>query len=248
MPRRARLALANVPMHILHRGNNRQPCFLEPFDHRHYLKLLEEASIQHGCTVHAYVLMTNHVHMLMTGATASAIGSTMKRTAEVYAMSFNRRRRRTGSLWEGRFRSSAVQSCAYLFSCYRYIETNPVRAGMVGTPAAYPWSSYRANAFGAHSFVRPHELFQGLAGRDEERRAAYRALFEAPEEPGQLAAVRAALQSGFALGDEAFCRELERLTGRRALRRQRGRKRNGVAADEPATADRKQFEMWSVPN
>ena len=224
MPRGPRLLLPGVPVHITHRGNNKQRCFLRVSDYRQYLTLLERAAAEQECSVHAYVLMTNHVHLLMTGATARGISRTMKRVAEIYAMSFNRRNSRSGSLWEGRFDSSVVQDGSYLFNCYRYIEMNPVRAGMVGSPAAYRWSSYRANAFGAASFVLPHSLYIALASSQDERLAAYRTLFEQPEDEAVLTHIRDAARADCAYGDHAFCLELERVTGRRAYKRRRGRK------------------------
>jgi putative transposase len=224
MPRGPRLLLPGVPVHITHRGNNKQPCFLRVSDYRQYLTLLERAAAEQECRVHAYVLMTNHVHLLMTGASARGVSRTMKRVAEIYAMSFNRRNSRSGSLWQGRFGSSLVQDGAYLFNCYRYIEMNPVRAGMVGSPAAYRWSSYRANAFGAKSFVLPHSLYLDLASSPDARLAAYKSLFDVPEDEDVLRRIRDAARSDCAYGDDAFCIELERCTGRRAYKRRRGRK------------------------
>ena len=224
MPRGPRLLLPDVPVHITHRGNNKQPCFLKVSDYRQYLTLLERAAAQQECRVHAYVLMTNHVHLLMTGASARGVSRTMKWVAEIYAMSFNRRNCRSGSLWEGRFGSSVVQEGSYLFNCYRYIEMNPVRARMVGSPAAYRWSSYRANAFGAKSFVLPHALYLALAPSERQRLAAYKALFDVPEDEAVAARIRDAARSDCAYGDDAFCVELERRTGRRAYKRRRGRK------------------------
>lgn len=231
MPRRARLVLPNVPMHITHRGNNKQACFLRPADFRHYLALLENAASEQQCFIHAYVLMTNHVHVLMSGTSRTSVSRTMKSVAETYAMRFNRKNQRSGSLWEGRFRSSVVQDGEYLLNCYRYIEMNPVRAGMVGSPAAYRWSSHRANAFGAASFIRPHELYLALGERDEDRESAYRALLGTPIDARALQQMRDAFESGFVYGDDAYCTRLEQLTGRRAARRPQGRKRE--PAKEP---------------
>lgn len=235
-------------MHIVHRGNNRQPCFLRATDFGHYLSLLERAASQHEGVVHAYVLMTNHVHLLMTGTSRTSVARTMKSVAETYAMRFNKKNQRSGSVWEGRFHSSVVQDGEYLFNCYRYIEMNPVRAGMVGNPAAYRWSSYRANAFGAASFVRPHELYRALGKCDEDREAAYRALMGTPIDPEALKQMREAFESDFVYGDHAYCAALEQLTGRRAARRPRGRKPASDAEGCGERGDEKQLEMWSVPN
>lgn len=165
MPRRARLMLAHTPIHVIQRGNNRQACFFTTRDYQTYLKWLEEYAAQFGCHIHAYVLMTNHVHLLLTADTTGATAELMKRLGQRYCQYINRTYHRTGSLWEGRYRSCLTQEDNYLLACYRYIELNPVRAGIVNHPGAYRWSSYRANGQGTHCpLLTPHPLYESLAG------------------------------------------------------------------------------------
>ena len=148
MPRRPRLSLPNVPLHLIQRGNNRQACFIGDEDYRFYLDWLSEYAGRAGCSIHAYVLMTNHVHLLVSTERSAAPGEMMKALGQRYVQYFNRTYRRSGTLWEGRYRSCPTQAESYLLACQRYIELNPVRAGMVEHPAEYRWSSYRANAQG----------------------------------------------------------------------------------------------------
>ena len=159
MPRRPRLALPGVPLHLIQRGNNRQACFFAEEDYRFYLERLSEHAGKSGCRVHAYVLMTNHVHLLISADGAEAPGAMMKALGQRYVQYVNRVYRRSGTLWEGRFRSCPIQEKTYLLACQRYIELNPVRAGMVEHPADYPWSSYRANGEGeANPLIHVHGL------------------------------------------------------------------------------------------
>ena len=144
MPRKARNYLAGMPYHVVQRGNNREPCFIERDNYQHYLDLWQEVSGRYGVKVHAYCLMTNHIHFLATPAYADSLSNTLKVVGSRYAQHFNKRYRRTGTLWEGRHRSSLVQTEKYSLICCRYIELNPVRAGMVRHPAEYKWSSYEA--------------------------------------------------------------------------------------------------------
>ena len=173
MPRRSRIRLPGLPLHTVQRGVNRTACFLSDGDRMHYLDLLGRAAAGEGCSVHAYVLMSNHVHMLVSPSEPSSPSRMMKRLGEVYVAHFNKRHGRTGTLWEGRFKSSVVDSALYLLQCYRYIELNPVRAGMVTRPRDHPWSSYRANAEGAASILlTPHPEYIALAATVEERCAS----------------------------------------------------------------------------
>jgi putative transposase len=217
MPRRARLTLAEVPMHVIQRGNNRSACFHDDRDRELYLGLVGEHARKNACAVHAYVLMTNHVHLLLTPSKADSTSGFMKALGERYVAWFNRRHRRTGSLWEGRFRSSLVETETYLLTCYRYIELNPVRARMVGHARDYRWSSYGANADGQASlFVQPHALYTALAARAKDRRAAYRALVSAGVDDQALERIRHAANGGFALGSDAFVADVEAALKRRA--------------------------------
>ena len=140
MPRRPRLNLASVPLHIIQRGNNRQVCFSCDEDSSAYLRWLAEYAKKFGMDIHAYVLMTNHVHLLATPQRENSLSKTLQAVGRQYVRYFNHSYRRSGTLWEGRYKSSLVQSERYLLECYRYIELNPVRAGMVDDPADYRWS------------------------------------------------------------------------------------------------------------
>lgn len=221
MPRRARLRLAGLPVHIIQRGNNRSSCFAADSDYRLYLALIGELTPRFECELHAYVLMTNHAHLLMSPRDPQGASHLMKHLGQRYVQHVNRAYGRTGSLWEGRFRSSIVDSDGYLLRCYRYIECNPVRAGMVRDPAAYPWSSYHVNALGNEDrIVTPHAQYLSLGPDEASRKAAYLRLFEGEMPPAELARIRDAANGGFALGSERFMDELERALGRKARRTQ----------------------------
>jgi putative transposase len=223
MPRRARLRIAEQPLHVMQRGVDHADCFRTEGDRRLYLGLLEELSIGR-CAVHAYVLMTNHVHLLLSPLEADSCSRMMKDLGQRYAQHCNRTWRRSGPLWEGRFKSNIVDSEGYLMTCQRYIEQNPVRAGMVRCAAAYPWSSFQANAYGVASrFLTPHAVYLALAPSEEERQENYRALFDQPEDPAQLAQIREAIRGGFALGSKAFIADVERALGRRVHRKRRSK-------------------------
>src|SRR5713101_6710255 len=201
MPRRARIAIAGIPWHIIQRGNNRSACFYAQEDYRRYLDTLREQATKFGCAIHAYVLMTNHVHLLLTPEKPESAGLLMKHLGQRYVQYVNRSYRRSGTLWEGRFRSCLVQSEHYLLACARYIELNPVRAAMVSHPRQYPWSSYRINAEGkASNLIVPHDQYRALGRSDRARREAYRALFRARLEAAAVNEIRLATNGGFVLG------------------------------------------------
>jgi putative transposase len=145
MPRRARLVMPGVAWHVIQRGNNRSACFYAEEDYRFYLNTLKEQADKFGCAVHAYVLMTNHVHLLLTPSRIDSVALTMKNLGQRYVQYINRTYRRSGTLWEGRYKSCLVQDETYVLACYRYIELNPLRAGMVKHVGDYRWSSYRTN-------------------------------------------------------------------------------------------------------
>src|ERR1700694_2194333 len=171
MPRRARIMLAGVPVHVIQRGNNRGPCFVNDEDRNFYLFHLGRNLGRFECELHAYCLMTNHVHLLLTSKGAENCAVLMKHMGQLHSQYFNKRYKRTGSLWEGRFRSCLVQSDSYVLACYRYIELNPVRAGMVSSAAQYFWSSYATNAEGrTNGLLQPHPAYESL-GQNRERRA-----------------------------------------------------------------------------
>lgn len=221
-----------MPLHIIQRGNNRSACFFAEDDYALYLRHLGELAREHGCLVHAYVLMTNHVHILLTPEREESASLTMKGLGQRYVQYVNRRYRRTGTLWEGRFKSCLSQSESYVLACYRYIEVNPVRAGMCAHPRDYRWSSCRANADGAYdALVHPHDQYKCLGATVEARRAAYRRLLEMQLDPGVVEAIRASTRGNFALGSRGVEAEVESTLGRRAHRENAGRPR----------------KSWSVP-
>ncbi len=237
MPRRARLRIPGLPLHLIQRGNDKQPCFRDERDFRVYLAMLDELSERCACAVHAYVLMTNHVHLLLTPSRTEAPSLLMKHLGQRFAQHVNRRHARSGALFEGRFRSCIVDSEGYLLRCHRYIEMNPVRAGMVGHPSQYRWSSYGVNAEGRQSdLMSPHPVYLDLGRDDSQRRTAYRALFDEPVARAELDRIRNAINSGAVLGREAFVSSLARAFAVRATPGRPGRPgKEGPAADRPQT-------------
>ncbi|HWE43217.1 MAG TPA: transposase [Gemmatimonadaceae bacterium] len=191
MPRTPRLVAAGQPMHIIQRGNNRTSVFVDRADRERYLRMLHHASRRERCAIHAYVLMTNHVHILATPDGKRGPARMMQALGRWYVPYFNARHRRTGTLWEGRYRSRLIDSERYLLACSRYIEMNPVRAGLVVVPGAYRWSSFRGNGEGAPDYlVTAHPAYRALGASPAERRAAYRALFSVPLEEAEVSAIR----------------------------------------------------------
>lgn len=181
MPRVARCVIGGLPLHVVQRGINRNPCFLTERDYVVYLSFLAQFSNEFACSVHAYCLMTNHVHLLVTPADSQGCARLMKKLGQCYVQYLNHRLGRSGTLWEGRFRSCMVNSDEYVLACYRYIELNPVRAGMVAGAGEYLWSSYRANAIGERSpFISPHAAFEALGLDEVCRRSAYARFCDAP--------------------------------------------------------------------
>lgn len=226
MARHARLDLPDVPQHIVQRGNNRGPCFFDDAHRSFYLRLMRDSARAAGVSVHAYALMTNHVHVLATPHRPGAISALMQAVGRRYVQWLNKLRNRTGTLFEGRFRSSLVQSERYLLSCYRYIDLNPVRAGLVADAAHYRWSSYRCNALGeADDLVAPHPLFRELGETAEQRQDRYRAFVAQGLSTDEYEAIRAHLGQGRALGSADFQSWVESVTGQRAGLMGRGRPR-----------------------
>jgi len=205
MARQPRYASPGLPQHVVQRGNNKGRIFCAEDDHRFFRECLLSATNEFGCLVHAYVLMSNHVHLLMSPNESASIARTMQAVGRRYVPRFNRRYGRTGSLWEGRYRATVVDSEQYLFTCHRYIELNPVRAGLVAEASSYRWSSFRANALGEYDeLVSPHELYWALAGSPPRRQEAYQAFFKSPVADPELERIRDATRNGWALGDTAF--------------------------------------------
>lgn len=232
MPRRPRLTLPNIPLHLIQRGNNRQACFVADADRLLYLEWLGEYADETGCRLHAYVLMTNHVHLLVSAEQGDAPGRLMKALGQRYVQYFNRTYRRSGTLWEGRYRSCPTQTEDYLLACQRYIELNPVRGGIVAHPADYRWSSYRANAQGeADALIRPHAVYLGLGLSPESRLAAYRELFRHELVPGLVDQIRRATNGNYVLGDVRFGDEIAAMLKRRVTPGKSGRPRKAAVPE-----------------
>lgn len=224
MPRQPRYVLPGVPQHVIQRGNNRQPVFFDDADYRIYLEHLSEAARHHDCDVNAYVLMTNHVHLVMTPHTSGSIAGTMQSLGRRYVYYVNHRYRRSGTLWEGRYKASLIDSEHYLLTCYRYIELNPVRAGMVARPGEYRWSSYNAHAHGTcDATLTFHSQYLALGGKSAQRQAAYQALFRGHIAGDDLRSIRETLNQCGVLGSERFKDDIERRLARRVRPGQPGR-------------------------
>jgi REP-associated tyrosine transposase len=216
MPRRARLAVTGIPWHIIQRGNNRQACFFATADYQRYLQDLGRQAGKFGCLIHACCLMTNHVHLLVTSERADSAGLMMKHLGQRYVQYINRTCRRSGTLWEGRFSSCLAQKETYVLACYRHIELNPVRAGMVEHPAGYAWSSYRSNGQGMkNALLDPHPLYRALGHTREARCRRYRDLFRVDLEPALIDELRQATNGNYVLGDARFSAEIEAMLRRR---------------------------------
>jgi putative transposase len=207
--------IPGLPYHLVQRGNNRSRCFAEAEDHQYYLYLLAREVQLYGVQLHAYVLMSNHVHLLMTPEETDSISSLTRVLGSRFATYMNKKYQRTGTLWEGRHKSSPVDSERYLLTCYRYIELNPVRAGMCKRPEDYPWSSYRMNALLADSdIVEPHEAYLALGKSPGERANYYRQLFQQHIQPEELDQIRGSLHFCQPLGDGEFRNRIETTLGR----------------------------------
>jgi putative transposase len=228
MPRRARLRAAGIALHVIQRGNNRSACFYTADDYAYYLEHLDRFARRFRCAIHAYVLMTNHVHLLLTPEEADGASMLMKYLGQYYVHHVNQRYGRTGTLWEGRFKSCLAQSQTYVLACYRYIELNPVRAGMVAHPGKYRWSSYTANAVGASlETLTPHSEYLALGASAASRHEAYRALVAEGLDPKMTCAIRESTNGNVALGTTRFQVEIETMLQRRARRGVPGRPRVG---------------------
>jgi putative transposase len=219
MPRRPRLVAPDIPLHIIQRGNNRNKCFFENSDYLVYLDLLARGASAAGCRIHAYVLMSNHVHILASPENPGSPGSMMKAVGERYVRYVNQRYNRTGTLWDGRFKSCLVQDDTYLLVCHRYIELNPVRAGMVTDPSLHQWSSHRCNAYGeGNAIITPHPIVSGLGKDDFSRIHAYRGLFAEALPEREIARLRDATNYNYTFGSEKFADEMSRTLGRQVTR------------------------------
>jgi putative transposase len=210
VPRKQRFYVPGAPVHAVQRGHNRSAVFFDDLDYLEYLRCLKEAADSCGCAIHAYVLMTNHVHLLLTPERADSVGRLFQSLGRHYVRYVNETYQRHGGLWEGRYKCNIIESQAYFLSCMRYIELNPVRACMVDHPAKYRWSSYAANALGvSNAVLTAHTEYVSLGGLPDARQSAYRGLFEGETDSEELTLLRCALQTGTPLGNNKFKAEIE---------------------------------------
>jgi len=223
MARLPRLNLPNIPQHVIQRGHNREASFFADNDYVVYLDKLKDYGQKYQVSIHSYVLMTNHVHLLMTPETEKGVSQLMQALGRYYVRYINQTYKRTGTLWEGRYKSTLVDSDNYFLTVSRYIELNPVRAGMVDHPSAYPWSSYQHNAIGTLiKLITPHMLYLALGKTDKARQNQYQALFENKISDVTLEEIRASINRAWVLGDDRFKRQIELTTKRRASPLARG--------------------------
>jgi putative transposase len=225
MARLPRFVIPGQPQHVIVRGNNREAIFYAEADYQFYLDKLKVACEKHQCDLHAYVLMTNHVHLLITPHTEEGLAKALQMMGRYYVQYFNFTYERTGTLFEGRYKATVIDSEHYLLSCYRYIELNPVRANMVQHPSEYPWSSYAMNALGAEDarfLLVPHSEYSGLGKNELAQQAAYRALFKTRINEKTLEEIRESTNKAWVLGSEKFIAHVEKRSGRVAAPRSRG--------------------------
>ncbi len=238
MPRKPRFKLPGTPQHIIQRGNNRMACFFCEQDYLQYLEDLSASAGKYQCRVHAYVLMTNHIHLLVTPDEPSGISRFMQALGRRYAYYVNQKYKRTGTLWEGRYKACLVDSEAYLLTCMRYIELNPVRAGMVEKPGNYPWSSYRSNAIGeANDLIKPHTVYLAINQSDLLRLEAYREMFRKQINKTQIDEIRKVLNHELVLGRSWYKDRIEQQTQRQTRLGKPGRPiTNNVAENNTPSA------------
>lgn len=223
MARLPRLFLPGCAQHVIQRGNNREACFYGEADYKAYLAFLKDAATKYEVAIHAFVLMTNHVHLLVTPLDEQGVSRMMQAQGRKYVQRFNFTHGRTGTLWEGRYKSTLVDADNYLLTVYRYIELNPVRANIVAHASEYPWSSYQGNALGKPiQLLTPHSLYRRLGKTAEERQTAYRTLFRGRMAERDLVAIREASHKSWVLGGDRFKRQIETKTGRRSVPAGRG--------------------------
>jgi len=215
MARKPRFNLIGIPQHVIQRGNNREPCFYSVSDYQRYLHDLENAAIKNNCAIHAYVLMTNHVHILVTPFKSHGVSHMMQDLGRKYVYYINHTYKRTGTLWEGRFKSSLVDSEKYLLTCMRYIELNPVRASMVMHPGEYPWSSYASNAMGeSNALIQQHILYEQLGSNKCNQQYLYRELFKHHLDDVDIHSIREAVNQELVLGRDDFKEKIKQMTKR----------------------------------
>jgi len=223
MARHSRFVVVGHPQHIIARGNNRQAIFCCDEDFSFYLENLKAGCIKYAAELHSYVLMTNHVHLMMTPLNEDSLSKVMQMQGRCYVQYFNHTYRRTGTLFEGRYKASLIDTERYLLTCMRYIELNPVRADMVKGPSEYPWSSYHCNANGYEDeLITPHSEYLGLGLSKEERLSNYRALFRAHLSESEITKIRESANKGWVLGSDRFKNMIEEQLSRRVVPLGRG--------------------------
>jgi len=216
--------IPGVPCHLVQRGNNREPCFFADDDYQYYLECIRQGLKRYKARLHAYVLMTNHVHLLITPDYEDSLPRMMQLIGRQYVQYINKAYKRTGTLWEGRYKSSLVDSENYLLTCSRYIELNPVNAGMVEKPEEYYWSSYHHNGLGkSNQLLHPHELYLGLGSGKDDRCFSYRELFKYQIEDQDIHQIRESSLRNYPLGNERFKEQIERELNKRIGYLKRGR-------------------------
>jgi len=223
MARLPRIVIPGYPLHVIQRGNDRRPVFFAEEDYRKYLETLRQVAEETGCHIHAYVLMTNHVHLLVTPSGQENLSLMMQSLGRQYVSYINRLYQRSGTLWEGRFKSALIDSEQYLLACSRYIELNPVRAGMVKGPGEYQWSSYRANGLGRKdNVISPHRLYQSLGSTTSQRQKRYRELFRVHLDADVLQLIREGTQQNTIIGNGRFQEEIQAMLKRRVMKYNHG--------------------------
>ena len=225
MARLPRYFIKNQPQHLIQRGNNRGVIFGTDEDYEFYLECLREASEANGLKIHAYVLMTNHVHLLASPTEETSISKTFQSVGRRYVQYFNYHYNRTGMLWEGRYKATLIDSSGYLLTCMRYIEMNPVRTkDLAKHPKDYRWSSYGYNALGKNNqIITPHNEYKKLGRLEKDRFTAYQQLFRQQLSENTLSEIRDSTNKGWVLGSESFKNKVEKLTNRRTKPKPKGR-------------------------
>lgn len=228
MPRQPRYFIPGIPQHVITRGVDRHAVFFQHGDYLLYLNALRKASTEYECEIHAYVLMVNHVHLLVTPLHAHALPLMMQAMGRLYVQRLNAQYKRTGTLWEGRYKACLVQSDEYFLTCQRYIELNPVRAGIVASPGEYPYSSYAHHALGSEdSLVSQHPSYSSIHSNPDDRRRAYRELFVDEFSEEELQRIRFSTNACSFIGSERFRRQIEAMLGRSLTTGKRGRPPKG---------------------
>lgn len=224
MARLGRYFIPGLPLHVVQRGNDRRAIFFAPADYERYQEWLHAASAASGCAIHAYALLQNQVHLLVTPRNESSLPKTMQSLGRRYVRHVNAAYGRSGTLWEGRYHATLIEAEAHLFDCMRYIELAAVRAKLAAHPDEYRWSSYGSNALGNYDpLVKPHPLYVDLAKNPLQRQRAYRALYDRKLTEEFIAALRAATKGGWPLGSDRFKQKVALALGRRVVPLSKGR-------------------------